>query len=98
MGEHIDELCRNLAEASGRRDLTIEVDVEALQLGLEVALPVGLIVNEIVSNSLRHAFPEGRGGQICVSLRRQSSGRIVLSVSDDGIGVDGVRRNLTGSV
>jgi two-component sensor histidine kinase len=88
MGEHIDELCRNLAEASGRRDLTIEVDVEALQLGLEVALPVGLIVNEIVSNSLRHAFPEGRGGQIRVALRRQSSERIVLSVSDDGIGVD----------
>jgi two-component sensor histidine kinase len=88
MGEHIDELCRNLAEASGRRDLTIEVDVEALRLGLEVALPVGLIVNEIVSNSLRHAFPEGRGGQIRVSLRRQSSERIVLSVSDDGIGVD----------
>ena len=88
MGEHIDELCRNLAEASGRRDLTIEVDVEALRLGLEVALPVGLIVNEIVSNSLRHAFPDGRGGQIRVSLRRQSSERIVLSVSDDGIGVD----------
>ena len=88
MGEHIDELCRNLAEASGRRDLTIEVDVEALRLGLEIALPVGLIVNEIVSNSLRHAFPEGRGGQIRVSLRRQSSERIVLSVSDDGIGVD----------
>jgi two-component sensor histidine kinase len=88
MGEHIDELCRNLAEASGRRDLTIEVDVEALRLGLEIALPVGLIVNEIVSNSLRHAFPEGRGGQIRVALRRQSSERIVLSVSDDGIGVD----------
>jgi two-component sensor histidine kinase len=88
MGEHIDELCRNLAEASGRLDLTFQVEAEALLLDLEVALPIGLMVNELVSNSLKHAFPEGRGGQIGVSLHRQSPGQIWLSVSDNGIGVD----------
>jgi two-component sensor histidine kinase len=88
MGEHIDELCRNLAEASGRSELTFQVDVETLLLDLEVALPVGLMVNELVSNSLKHAFPEGRGGQIGVLLHRQSPEQICLSVSDNGVGVD----------
>src|SRR4051812_27701250 len=87
-GEHINELCQNLAESSGRFDLIFQVEVEALLLDLEVALPVGLIVNELVSNSLKHAFPEGRGGQIGVSLHRQSSDQIWLSVSDTGVGVD----------
>lgn len=90
MAEHIDELCRNLAEASGRLEgLTLQVEAEPLLLSLEVALPVGLMVNEIVSNALKHAFPDGRPGHIRVTLYRQAAEQVVLSVSDNGVGRNG---------
>ncbi len=62
-------------------------EVEDLTLDVDTVIPVGLIVNELVSNSLKHAFPEGREGSVCVSLRRTGAGRIALSVRDDGAGL-----------
>ena len=49
--------------------------------------PVACIVNELVSNSFKHAFPDGRRGEITVILRPEADGRVVLSVADDGIGL-----------
>jgi PAS domain S-box-containing protein len=58
-----------------------------VQLDIDTAVPCGLIVNELVSNALKHAFPGGRSGHIEVSLERDADDRFVLTVSDDGVGM-----------
>jgi PAS domain S-box-containing protein len=63
------------------------VDAKDIFLGINTAVPLGLIVNELVSNSLRHAFPDGRKGEICVSIRLDKKGKFLLEVIDTGIGI-----------
>jgi two-component sensor histidine kinase len=63
-----------------------EVDVEDVKLNLETAIPCGLIINELVSNSLKHAFLEGSDGQIMVKMRKEDE-IITLIVADNGIGL-----------
>ena len=53
---------------------------------IDTAIPCGLILNELISNSLKYAFPSGRSGRIGVDLHRAPDGRIDLAVSDDGVG------------
>ncbi len=57
-----------------------------LELGVDQAIPVGLILNELVSNALKHAFPDGRRGAIAIRARRED-GQVRISVTDDGIGI-----------
>ena len=59
---------------------------EEVFLNINTAIPCGLIVNELISNALKHAFPNGRKGQVAVELRRNESGEFLLRVSDDGVG------------
>jgi PAS domain S-box-containing protein len=64
----------------------LETDFEEVLLDINSAVPCGLILNELISNSLKHAFPEGRKGLIRIGLKRGSDGTIILRVADDGIG------------
>ena len=65
----------------------LEMDFGGERMPMALAAPVGLILNELISNCLKHAFPEGRDGTIQVRLTRDGDGRIQLSVSDDGVGM-----------
>lgn len=56
-------------------------------MDLEVAIPLGLILNELISNCLKHAFPNHRSGQILVTLERNLDGVLKLSVDDNGVGL-----------
>jgi len=56
-------------------------------LGMEPAIPCGLIINELVSNALKYAFPGEREGEIRIIMRTFGKGRIELTVSDNGIGI-----------
>jgi Amt family ammonium transporter len=67
--------------------ITMKMNIEAVSFGIDTAIPCGLIINELVSNSLKYAFPEGKDGEIKISLRTLEEGDIELIVSDDGIGV-----------
>jgi len=67
--------------------ITMKMNIEAVSFGIDTAIPCGLIVNELVSNSLKYAFPKGKDGEIKISLRTLEEGDIELIVSDDGIGV-----------
>ena len=62
------------------------MNLEDVWLSLDSALPCGLIVNELVANCIRHAFPAGRRGTIRLDLVRESNGRLRLTVTDDGVG------------
>ena len=69
--------------AAGR--IAYRVEIEEMVLGVDVAVPCGLIVNELVANALKHAFPQERRGEIVVRMKTDS-GRCRLSVRDDGVG------------
>lgn len=66
--------------------VALTVDVADVYLSVDTAIPCGLIINELVSNSLKHAFPEGRTGEIAINLRLAGTDRYVLTVQDNGVG------------
>jgi two-component sensor histidine kinase len=66
--------------------IRLRLDMENVCLSIDTAIPCGLIVNEMLSNSLLHAFPDDREGEICVELRPLNSERLVLVVRDNGVG------------
>nr|WP_319373230.1 histidine kinase dimerization/phosphoacceptor domain -containing protein [uncultured Methanobacterium sp.] len=88
LSEYIQNLTKELLtshiEDPGRVKLT--VNIEKVKMELETAIPLGLLVNEIVANSVNHAFPNGMKGEIIVELKRDGDG-FILKMSDDGIGI-----------
>lgn len=67
--------------------IALKIDIQDVLLGVDSAIPCGLILNEIVSNSLKHAFPDGREGEIKIALRPIEENEMELIVSDNGIGI-----------
>lgn len=66
--------------------IKLNVDVKEVMVDINTAIPLGLIVNELVSNSMKHAFPDGRTGQINIKFE-EADAEYVLIVEDDGIGL-----------
>lgn len=64
----------------------LNLEVESVPMNLDVAIPCGLIINELVSNAFKYAFPEGRNGCIDVRFRAAGDGGLALTVRDDGVG------------
>jgi len=67
--------------------IKLVTDLEDVFLDINTAIPCGLIVNEILSNALKHAFPDGRTGSIRLSLQRAPGGEFTIRIQDDGIGL-----------
>lgn len=67
--------------------IALKIEAENVSLGVDYAVPCGLIINELVSNSLKHAFPQGKRGEIRVSLRSTGEDELKLVVSDNGTGI-----------
>jgi PAS domain S-box-containing protein len=65
------------------------IDVGEIYLNIETAIPCGLIINELVSNSLKYAFPDHKDGEIKIELKEQKDRELTLIVSDNGIGFPG---------
>jgi two-component sensor histidine kinase/sensor domain CHASE-containing protein len=76
-----------VAQPPGPSHVSTTVAVESLRLPVDVAVPCGLIIHELVTNSLKHAFPGGRRGALRVMLRRAETDLVELRVEDDGIGL-----------
>jgi two-component sensor histidine kinase len=89
--DYLVTLTRNLAENWSTTVGSVEIAVEApgVQLSVDTAIPCGLIVNELVTNALKHAFPEGRSGphSIRVSAAWEPNGWLRLCVRDNGVGI-----------
>ncbi|KKG28753.1 histidine kinase [Methanosarcina mazei] len=85
----------------GNKDLHLKLDMENVFLGMDTGIPLGIIINELVSNSLKHAFPGGGGGEVNIRLHRLHNGEnrsckdqdtcavseFLLIVSDNGTGL-----------
>jgi two-component sensor histidine kinase len=81
----VGQLVRS-AELEGGR-IAVQVAAERVQVSIDIAMPRGLILNELVSNALKHAFPEGRGGIIRLSVRTDADSQVILQVRDTGVGL-----------
>lgn len=88
-GKYARELAAYLFRSYGIYESQVRLTVHIGDdvLSLDHAVPCGLIVTELISNSLKYAFPDGRSGEIVVSLATAPDGVITLSVADDGIGL-----------
>lgn len=86
---YIRNLVTHLFHCYGASSEVIDLNITAdsVFLGVDKAIPCGLLINELVSNSLKHAFPPGMEGEIRIDLRRDANKKITLIVSDTGVGI-----------
>jgi two-component sensor histidine kinase len=90
LGRQLPELALGLLAMDGDPErIVLDLAVAPLACDLDTAIPLGLVANELISNSLKHAFPEGRGGRLSIRLAPMEDGRVALTVADDGIGMRG---------
>jgi two-component system, sensor histidine kinase PdtaS len=90
MADYLSEFIRYLRDSFGRpAHIRVQLNIEALKFGVSQAIPVALIINEAVTNSIKYAFPGNRTGEIIIELY-QIEEQIKLSVTDNGIGIDPV--------
>jgi two-component sensor histidine kinase len=92
LAEFLRELTSGLLGVFGRREgLAVEVRADDVRLGVDAAIPMGLITSELVTNALKYAFPDGRAGRVIVAVAAEPAAEgtraITLSVSDDGVGL-----------
>jgi|GEM_PF-5865764 two-component sensor histidine kinase len=88
MSFYIRELTSYLREVyiTGQR-IRFAYDIDPLELDISQAVPVGLILNEAITNSIKYAFPNGRNGVITITLKRADSLRYQVGIADDGVGM-----------
>lgn len=87
--EYVETLVEELSTSYGHLagSVAVKVDVEDVSFGIDTAVPLGLIINELVSNAFKHAFPENRVGEIAVRLEAGDTAEFQLTVRDDGVGM-----------
>jgi two-component sensor histidine kinase len=97
LSAYLREVCENVL--GFQRDdgdaIALDLQLEEVRVGLDEAVPIGLIANEFLVNSLKHAFPNRRG-TVRVRTERLPSGEIRLTLADDGIGLGAAQMNSNG--
>ena len=86
MKDYFENLSAFIVDAYGvQTRVSVTVAMESFELDVDSAIPIGLIVNELITNSLKHAFPDGRFGKIQITLKKTGT-LLQLDVIDDGVG------------
>jgi len=87
--DYINDLVANLFQSymDNSSKITLNMNIENIQLDIDLAIPCGLIINELVTNSLKYAFPEGRTGEIIIAFRKIEENMFELAIGDNGIGL-----------
>ncbi|GAO44673.1 sensor histidine kinase [Flavihumibacter petaseus] len=67
--------------------VTFALDIEPVELDVSQAIPLGLIINEGIVNTLKYAFPDGRKGVVSIQLKRETDNTLLLKISDNGVGL-----------
>jgi two-component sensor histidine kinase len=81
----IDNLRGQYAERCNQ--VAIRIDANACVLPVDTAIPCGLVLSELVSNAMKHAFPNGRSGELLIKLDCANPGKVILEVADNGVGL-----------
>ncbi|MBN2381438.1 PAS domain S-box protein [bacterium] len=87
LATYIKSLCQYLHRTYGSEQVTIQLDLTSVQLPIDQAVPCGLIINELVTNSLKHAFPVSESGTIAIGLHCTEDENMILKVQDNGRGL-----------
>ncbi|VVB89940.1 Methyl sulfide methyltransferase-associated sensor [uncultured archaeon] len=86
--DYIRDLANGLFQSYGANsNIGLKIDVRDVSLGIDSAIPCGLVVNELVTNSLKHAFPDGRRGEVLISLHPTPGNMIELIIRDNGVSI-----------
>ena len=88
--EYVRDLLSDLTRtyATNQQEIIVKTMVEKVAFEIDTAIPCGLIINELISNAFKHAFPAGGGGgEVVVNLARAGVNEFILTVSDDGVGL-----------
>jgi PAS domain S-box-containing protein len=90
-GVHIrdlaDMLFRSHAIPAGLGDVRLEIEADPVTLDIDTSIPAGLILNELLTNALKHAFPDQKAGVVRVTLKRTPPDMLLLTVTDNGVGL-----------
>lgn len=87
MKNYFQNLCENILDSYNETErIEVNIDMNEIELDVDTAVPVGLIVNELLTNSLKYAFPNGKKGTIKLSLENIDKDNLSLKISDNGIG------------
>ncbi len=97
LGSYLGRICAATQDLTDPGSVRVNVDMGEIDVPVDAAGQIGLILSEVLNNSLKHAFPDGRRGEIRVSLRA-SGEDVVLSVADDGVGFHGHQWPRAGSL
>ncbi len=86
--QYIERLVANLVNTykTNNKKITVKTDIEPVKLDVDTITPLGLIINELISNALKYAFKESDSGTITISLKKEKD-TLTVSVSDNGIGL-----------
>ena len=88
-GAYIENLVKNLfgSYSADKSRVTLDLDIDHTEMVVDTAIPCGLILNELISNCLKHAFPDGKSGRVRVVFHELDDKEYELVVSDDGVGL-----------
>jgi two-component sensor histidine kinase len=88
LAEYVQSLASYLFRSYGvdSSSIKLNIRVQDVAMGIDGAIPCGLIINELVSNSLKHAFPDGRNGEVDIELLADHGHELTVVVRDDGVG------------
>ncbi len=88
-GAYIENLVKNLfgSYSADKSRVTLDLDIDHTEMVVDTAIPCGLILNELISNCLKHAFPDGKSGRVRVAFHELDDKEYELVVSDDGVGL-----------
>ena len=87
LADHLRRVCEPLSQVLGGRIALIEEVTRGCWVQPDQILPLTQIVSEVITNSVKHAYPSGKAGRILVNCRREADGAIVIRIVDDGPGL-----------
>ena len=87
VGEFVQGLCSDILSARGLQNVRCVVEAAEVSFDLQRLVAIGLLINELVTNSAKHAFTNGEGGTISITLERDLRKQLLLTVRDDGRGL-----------
>ncbi len=90
LDDYMEKLLARLltAYSTSEAEITTDVNVESIPINIQSAIPLGLVINEVVSNALKYAFPDNRDGKIFLTVTLQGETGLELIIGDNGVGLD----------
>ncbi|MEZ4930855.1 MAG: sensor histidine kinase [Saprospiraceae bacterium] len=86
MRDYFETIGKAIKDSFGEKaeNVSLEVNMPEIELDVDTAIPIGLITNELITNSLKHAFPDRHDGKISITLNQEKNGLFTLQIADNG--------------